>query len=126
MSFLKFQNWAKLKSAKLYTRMIRKDLASMGKNTLLYPPFHSNNLSQLHIGDNCQVHAGSWIDCVRAHGGVKHDALIEIGDNCYFGRSTQIVACGHLKIGREVVFADNVFVSDHIQYPNSHFLCFLR
>ena len=112
MSYLKVQNWFKLKKAQLYTRLIKPDFGNIGKNSLIYPPFHSNNVSDIYLGANCQIHAGGWIDTVREYFGVKHDGRIDIGDRTYFGHRVHIIACQHMIIGKDVLVADNVYISD--------------
>lgn len=112
MAYLKLQNWIKRKKAQLYTSVIRSDFGGIGKGTLIYPPFHSNNVSTVHLGENCQVHAGGWIDTVGEYCGVRHDSRIDIGDGTYFGHRVHIIACSHMSIGKNVVVADNVYISD--------------
>jgi len=112
MGYLKVHNWLKNKKAVLYTAMLRTDFGSIGKGTRIYPPFHSNNAKDVYIGEKCLVFGGGWIDAFREHLGRTYDARIDIGDGTYIGHRSHITACGHMKIGKNVVIADEVFISD--------------
>jgi len=112
MSYLKFQRWYNLKRAQLFTRILRADFGDIGKGALIYPPFHSNNASEVYLGANCQIHPGGWIDTISEYSGVKHTGRIEIGDGTYFGHRVHIGACRNMVIGKDVVVADNVYISD--------------
>ncbi|MHB9071228.1 MAG: acyltransferase [Sedimentisphaerales bacterium] len=112
MAYLKFQNWFKLKKAQLYTTLIHSDFGDIGKGTLIYPSFHSNNVSEVYVGANCQIHAGGWIDIIPEYCNVKHDGRIDIGDGTYIGHRVHIIACRHMTIGKGVLIADNVYISD--------------
>ena len=114
MSFLNLQRWFNLKKARAYTRLLRSDFSSIGKNSIVYPPFHSGNASNISIGDNCTIFNNGWIECVPAYGSATYDPKIEIGDNTYIGFRVHIIACGHMKIGKNVVFADGIYVSDNL------------
>jgi acetyltransferase-like isoleucine patch superfamily enzyme len=112
MAYLKLQNWFKLKKAQAYTSLVLSDFGSIGKGTLIYPPFHSNNASEVYLGANCQVHAGGWIDTIREYYDARHEGRIDIGDGTYFGHRVHICACRHMIIGKDVLVADNVYISD--------------
>ena len=114
MAYLKFQRWYKLKRAQIFTRILRADFGDIGKGTIIYPPFHSNNASGVYMGANCQMHPGGWIDTINEYSGVKHTGRIEIGDGSYFGYRVSIAACRKMIIGKNVVCADNVYISDFL------------
>jgi len=112
MSFLSFQRWYKIKKAQLYTRLVRADFGKIGENTLICTPFYSNNASGIYLGSNCKIQPGGWIDSIREYFGVKYDGRIEIGDGAYLGHRVAIAACQEMFIGKDVVFADNVYITD--------------
>lgn len=112
MSYLKFQRWCKEKRAQLYTRLVRSDFGRIGKNTLICTPFFSNNASEVYLGENCKIQPGGWIDSIREYAGVKYNGRIEIGDRAYLGHRVALAACQKMVIGNDVVFADNVYISD--------------
>jgi acetyltransferase-like isoleucine patch superfamily enzyme len=112
MGYLKIQNWYKNHKAAVYTAMLRSDFGRIGKGTVIYPPFHSNNAKEVYIGEKCIVIGWGWIDAFCEHLGRKYDARIDIGDRTYIGHRSHINACSHMKIGNDVVIADEVFISD--------------
>lgn len=125
MGFLKFQNKYKTAKAKFYTWLLKRDLGGIGKNSMIVPPFHSNDLSGLFIGNDCGIWDGGWIDAVKSYGSAKFDSRIEIGDRTYIGRNCHIIACDKMRIGKEVVIADSVYITDNLhgyENPNSHIL----
>ena len=58
--------------------MLRGDFDSIGKNSVIFPPFHSGNASRVSIGDDCSVFNNSWIECVPAYGSATYDPKVEI------------------------------------------------
>jgi len=114
MDFLKIQNWWKRKKGWLYTSLIRGAAGKIGNGAVLYPPFHGNNIKQLYLGENCCINPYGWIECVKNYAGVGHDPKIEIGDDSYIGHFVHIIACGHMRIGKNVVIADRVYISDNL------------
>ena len=114
MSYLQFQRWFNTKKARIYTRFLRSDFGAIGKLSCIHPPFHNNNAKQIYIGDNCCIYNYGWIDCVPAYGPVTYDPKVDIGDNTYIGFRAHIIACGHMKIGNNVVIADGVYISDNL------------
>ncbi len=114
MNFLELQNQFKGYRARLFSRLLRKSAGAWGKNTLIHPPFHSNNLSQLFLGDNCVIYGFGWIDCVQQYVGQDYSPHLEICDNAYIGHRVHIIACGKMKIGKNVMIADGVYISDNL------------
>ena len=114
MGILKLQNFFKGKRARLYTWLLRGDTAHVGKNTVVYPPFQSENIKTLYIGDNVNIHAGGWIDIIAAYGQDKFDSELKIGDGTYIGHRCHIIACDKMAIGKDVTIADNVYITDNL------------
>lgn len=112
MGYFKIQNWFKNKKAAIFTRLIKGDFGAIGKDTLIYPPFHSNNASQIYIGNKCMIYTGGWMDTWTEHFGKKYNPRIDIGDNTYIGFRCHIGSCNKISIGKDVMIADNVYISD--------------
>lgn len=114
MNFLKIQNWWKARKGRIYTGLIRSSAGSIGKGSIINPPFRSGNIEQLFLGENCFVNPYSWIQCIRSYAGIEHEPKIEIGDGTYIGSFAHIIACGYMKIGKNVVIAERVYISDNL------------
>lgn len=110
--FIRFQNWYKETKAKIYTSLVRGDFGAIGKRSIIIPPFHTGDVCSVFIGEDCFIGDGSWIDCIRSYAGIDYNPRIDIGDGTYIGHRAHINACSHLKIGKNVVFADGVYISD--------------
>ncbi len=114
MGFLKLQNWYKAQRAQLFTACVKKEFGSFGQHSLIFPPFHSHHLRGVFLGDGCSIHAGSWIDCIEHYGAVAYNPRIDIGDGTYLGHRTHIIACEHMRIGKNVLCADGIYISDNL------------
>lgn len=114
VKFLKFYNWSKHHRSKIFTFCLRKEFGALGRKSLVHSPFYSKDLSNIFIGENCQIHAESWIDCVEKYENIDYNPRIEIGDGSYIGHRTHIIACGQMKIGKNVLFADGIYISDNL------------
>ena len=114
MDFIKIKRWLKFKKGQINTRLLRGSAGNIGKGSVIYPPFHSNNLRQMFMENNCSVHPYGWIDCVDRYAGVKFNPRLEIGEGTYIGHFVHIIACGHMKIGKNVVIAERVYISDNL------------
>ena len=62
MRFLHIQNWLRTKKAWCYTKLIGRDFGSIGKNSIIIPPFHSNDVI--------------WIDVFRPSNRCKLDNVL--------------------------------------------------
>ena len=113
MGFLSLQNWLGLKRDQLYTHLVRRDFGSLGRLSLISPPFRSDNPMNVFIG-NVRINAGSWLDTIPAYGSVEYKPRLEIGNRTYIGYRAHIIACGEMKIGSDVVIADGVYISDNL------------
>jgi acetyltransferase-like isoleucine patch superfamily enzyme len=115
MDFIRIQNWYKARKRLFYTKLVRGSFGAIGKGSFIAPPFHSNNPGQIFIGESVQINAFSWLDCFK----MREDITIplprlDIGDGTYMGHRTHICACSHLKIGKNVLIADGVYISDNL------------
>lgn len=113
MAYFKIRNWLKYYKARMHTFLIRHDFGAVGKS-VVHPPFHSNCPRHIFIGDGCTIIAGGWIDTIESYGDANFQPCIRIGDGTYIGFRCHIIACREMKIGRNVVIADNVYITDNM------------
>ena len=114
MNFLKIQNSFKGYRARLYSLLLKGSAGAWGQKTIIHPPFHSNNIRQVFLGKHCSIHAAGWVYCISRYAGKEYSPHIEIGDNTYIGHRVHIIACGKMTIGRHVMIADGVYISDNL------------
>ena len=112
MKLIKLEKKYNILRAKLYTKLICGSTGHMGKHSIIHPPFHSNNLDGVFIGNNCEIFGGGWIDTFSKAPGLNK-GRVEIGDNVYIGHRCHINSCNLIRIGVNVLIADGIFISDH-------------
>ena len=99
---------------RLYTRLVRGSFGEMGKNCQIALPFKSGNAKDIFLGNNVAICSGAWIDCFRNYYNKKWWPRLEIGDGTYIGQRSHIMVVGKMKIGRNVLIADRVYISDNL------------
>lgn len=114
MDFLKVQNRLREWINRLYTRLVCGSFGAMGKDCLIMLPFKSGNAADVFLGDNVTICGGAWIDCFRKYHGKEWQPRLEIGDGTYIGHHGHIMAVGEMKIGKNVLVADKVYISDNL------------
>jgi acetyltransferase-like isoleucine patch superfamily enzyme len=77
----------------------------------------------MRIGDGVTVRRGAWISVLPGHLAPGDSPLLTIGDGSYLGNGCVISCVREVRIGRQVVFGDNVQVGDtshRYQTPGKH------
>lgn len=114
MFFLKVHNTIRAWVNRLYTILVCSSFGEFGKKSYIALPFRSGNTKDIFIGSNVCISGGAWIDCFREHAGKKWNPRLEIGDGTYIGNRSHIMVVGNMKIGRNVLVADKVYISDNL------------
>jgi len=112
--YIKFRSWWRKIKMKFYTILLRGSAGSIGKNTLICPPFQSFNIREMHIGENTRISEHSWVQCIDTYAGETFSPRLDIGNNVHIGRFAHIINCGNMKIGNGVVIAERVYISDNL------------
>lgn len=114
MDFLKLHNKLRGWNNRLYTRMVRHSFGAMGKGCNIMLPFKCNNAKDIFLGDKVTICGGAWIDCFRSYAGIDFNPRLEIGEGTYIGHRSHIMAIGEISIGKDVMIADGVYISDNL------------
>ncbi len=114
MDFLKMHNTLRGWVNRLYTRLVRGSFGAMGKNSHIMLPFKSGNAKDIFLGEGVTICGGAWIDCFRKYGEKDWHPRLEIGDGTYIGHRSHIMVIGEMKIGKNVLIADKVYISDNL------------
>lgn len=121
MGIMRLQLWLRLKKSQIYTRLVRSDFGSIGKGSWIICPFLSFNSKGIYIGENVQIFQNCWLDCIAEYSGTKYDSRLEIGDRTSVGSDAHIIACNRISIGKDVVIAQRVYITDNLHgYENIH------
>lgn len=101
--------------------MVHDDLnfKYFGENSIIEEPFLTNGPENIFIGDNVRIGAYSWIQTVMEFNEMKYNPSLEIHENTSIGRFAVISANNSIKIGKNVLISERVYISDHIhEYEN--------
>lgn len=114
MGFINLQLWFRFKKAQIYTRLVKSDFGSIGKGTWIVPPFLSFNPKGIYLGENVGLFQNCWLDCIKGYAGKEYHPRLEIGDRTSIGRNAHFIACNRISIGKDVVIAERVYISDNL------------
>jgi acetyltransferase-like isoleucine patch superfamily enzyme len=88
----------------------------LGRETFLHRPFRLDGAEMIELGPRTVFQRGAWLYCSGVDG---VPASIKIGEGCEFGYNNHISAVRDVQIGRKVLTANNVYISDNIHgYEN--------
>lgn len=92
----------------LYTQSVLKTKChSVGSGTIIFKPMQIDNPSSMDIGDGVFVAENSWL-----MGNKEKDMTLIIGNGTVVGHMAHIIALHNVNIGKFVLIADKVFISD--------------
>ena len=114
MDFLKLHNKLRIRINRTYTRLVRGSFGAAGKGCLIMLPFKCNSAGDIFLGEKITICGGSWIDCFRSYAGVGFKPRLEIGEGTYLGHRSHIMVIGKMTIGKNVMLADGVYISDNL------------
>lgn len=96
--------------AKLFSLSISGAFGSFGRRTVVQPPARIGGERRIAIGDDVFVGSNCWL---QTHPGSSAVAL-EIGDGTSIAGHCVFSAAESVRLGRRVLVARGVYVSDHI------------
>lgn len=114
MDFLKIHNKLRVWTNSLYTRLVRGSFGAMGKGCQIMLPFKSGNAKDIYLGENVYICGGAWIDCFKQYGEQKWQPKLVIEDGVYIGHRSHIMVVGEMRIGKNALIADKVYISDNL------------
>jgi acetyltransferase-like isoleucine patch superfamily enzyme len=85
--------------------------AAFGKRSVLQPPIRLKGEARISIGSDVFIGAGSWLQTLE-HGG--HLGELRVGDGTSIAGTCVLSAASSVTLGRKVLLARNVYISDHI------------
>lgn len=112
VAFLGGYRLARRAWAKGFSLVASGAFASFGSRSVLEPPIRLAGERRIAVGSGVFVGAGSWLQTLG--GGSGEDVALEIGDGTSIAGTCVLSAAASVRLGRKVLFARNVYVSDHI------------
>lgn len=98
---------------KLFTWLVAGAFRKMGSRTTLAMPIRLGGEKFIEIGDRVFVGSGAWIETMVDHGEQANEVVISIGSGTTMSGNCTITAVRKVEIGRNVLIARNVHISDH-------------
>jgi acetyltransferase-like isoleucine patch superfamily enzyme len=92
------------------TMFTRNSFYSFGKSKIYFSA-KIDGSEFIAVGNGVVIREYSWLLALKGSDKTKR-VLIEIEDNAYLGHQIHIVAIQKVKIGKNVLIADKVFISD--------------
>lgn len=103
--------WSRLRT-RIYSLFACQLFGECGTETRISPPFRFSNLHRVRIGAGVTISASCWI---MVTGDVidSDPVRLDIGPGTNIGMGATISAAKKIVIGDHVLFARNVYISDH-------------
>ena len=95
----------------IFTELIRYSFGSFGRGSLIVPPIRLERVNRIRIGKNVYIGSHSWLITIPDE--TNNNCAIRIGDNTSFVGNCTISATREVIIEQDVLFAGNVYISDH-------------
>jgi acetyltransferase-like isoleucine patch superfamily enzyme len=86
--------------------------ASFGNNSKILKPTAIDGPKRIYIGNNVLISHYGWLAANPLTGNAECKLLI--GDGTYVGRFAHIYATSRIEIGKKVLIADKVYISDNL------------
>jgi len=96
---------------KAWSLLISRAFASFGERSVLSLPIRLAGVEGISIGNGVFVGPDSWLQTIPEPG---YAAKLSLGDNTSIAGSVVISAVRSVTLGRAVLLAKNVYISDHI------------
>ena len=95
--------------AKIFSVAASRAFAEFGAASVLQPPIRITGEDRISIGRDVFVGSDSWLDVPEPGEGIA----MSIGDGTSISGHCVLSALSSLRIGRKVLMARNVYISDH-------------
>lgn len=109
MLHLRIYNWI---LSKIFSILFSRTFGSFGKGARIISPVAIEGAENIFLGNNVFVAAHSCLAAVKLTDSIFCE--LYIGDGCKIGRFNHIYATNKIIIGRNVLTANNVYISDNL------------
>jgi acetyltransferase-like isoleucine patch superfamily enzyme len=96
----------------LFTALLSGQFGSQGRGVSIAPPFRFRNLRYMHLADRVSIERDCWILVHSPKTGCATPSLV-IGAFSGIGMGATISVVQQVVLGRYVMLARNVYISDH-------------
>lgn len=98
---------------RLRTHFISKKLGGCKKDIIIYKNVIINNPHSIFLGHKVGIGANTFLGPVVEYAGIVYNPKIIIGDGTWVGKNCSIAAINKVEIGKNVLFAGFVHITDH-------------
>lgn len=92
--------------------------ASYGRDTTIVPPARIHTPECISIGTGVVIHEHSWLEVKRQDG--RPEPTLVFDDDVILNRFVKIVCLSSVRLGKRVLIADRVYISDVEYLPGAH------
>lgn len=104
-----YRLWLRVR-AKTFSLLAARGFAQFGKRSVIQPPLRISGEHRIVIGDDVFIGSGSWLQVIGDGDGVA----LSVGSGTSIVGGCVLSAVESIRIGRKVLMAKNVYVSDHM------------
>lgn len=97
---------------KIFHLLYKKRFKYLGENSRIIFPLDIQGMRNIHIGDGVTIGYKTWLACT-ANNPARQSHLI-IGEGTCVGNFNHIYCTSHIEIGKKVLTADKVYISDNL------------
>ena len=90
----------------------KKIFKSFGKGSVIFSPLKLDGPERINIGDKVYIQYKSWLGAMPLTNSQKCELIIE--DGAVIGNFNHIYATSSIKIGKNALLADKVYISDNL------------
>jgi acetyltransferase-like isoleucine patch superfamily enzyme len=108
--FLQMAAFTARARGKAFSLLAGGAFAGFGHRSVLQPPIRLGGVGRIRIGSDVYVGPGSWLQVLD---GADAEVALAIGDGTSIVGSCVISAARSVRLGRDVLMARNVYISDH-------------
>lgn len=109
---MKIYNIIRRLMSEIYIFFNRSRFGNLGNGCRIYSPLKMNGKPNIYLGDKVIIEYKTWLAAMPIEAGKK--SRLEIGDGTIIGHFNHIYATQSVKIGRNVLTADRVYISDNM------------
>jgi acetyltransferase-like isoleucine patch superfamily enzyme len=103
----------KFRLDQFYTYWLSREFKSIGENPHIARPVYLMGGQYISIGKEFASLPGLRIECWDKYIDNKYTPDLSIGDNVYMNYNVHIGCINRISIGNNVLFASNIYISDH-------------
>nr|BDT26853.1 acyltransferase [Bacteriovorax sp. HI3] len=107
----------RLKQKLLYQFYYKAILGKSGKKVSLFEPIRIDGGEYISLGDFVSIQSNGWL---YAKNTSNTNAVLSIGEGTVLGYNNHITAIKSVKIGKMVLTANNVFITDNYHAHEDH------